>query len=101
MPHNDPLRAILDEHDLSSDDGLYCYDPGESVRSPRVERPRAPELRSPTKQDRIAILAEQGMRDADIARMLGCSPSYVRVARQRAGLFEPRGPRVLKKRKVL
>lgn len=60
MPKSDPLRAILDEQSLADDEDVYCFDPGESVRSTRVERPRAPDFRSPTKQDRIAILAEQG-----------------------------------------
>lgn len=90
MPRNESLRAILDEQSLTDDEDIYCFDPAEAVRSPRVERPRAPDFRSPTKQDRIAILAEQGLRDADIARAVGCGLAYVRVARQRAGLFHPR-----------
>ncbi len=40
-----------------------------------------------TLQQQIEVLFKTGLSDAEIAARLGCKTPYVRVARQRAGLF--------------
>lgn len=60
------------------------------VRSAPGLQPKSNDSSAPgseTLQKRIEVLFEAGLSDAEIAERLGCKTPYVRVARQRAGLF--------------